>query len=295
MAAVVTAVAVAFEVGTIAAIATAVADVGLTMTLVGMVTGSKDLTSLGGTLALAGGVAGLANAAFGEAVPAVIENGIESGSSVLKDATTELADSTAASTSTNVDAALNGATSTPVTSGTDTMTNLGQAPGAYAGPNGGGAGPTGGNMPDPTLNATPAASTFTPADATNGNVAGAPSANPSGTNPGQTPGASAGGPNGAGFGPTSGNTPLDVQAQVKQALSGNSSWTQQAKDWFNKQDGQTKAMLIKEIASIPGGIQSQDNKDREFDLAQQRINQTTAINTNKGVASWGIVNSKRAV
>lgn len=67
MAWVVTAVTAAFEIGTVAAIATAVAEVGIAMTVVGTVTKSKELLSVGKVLSVAGGVtaigANLANLA----------------------------------------------------------------------------------------------------------------------------------------------------------------------------------------------------------------------------------------
>ena len=59
MAWVVTAVTTAIEVGTVAAVATAVAEVGLAMTVVGTVTKSKELISVGKVLSVAGGVVSL--------------------------------------------------------------------------------------------------------------------------------------------------------------------------------------------------------------------------------------------
>lgn len=63
MAFVVTAVVTAVEIGTVAAIATAVAEVGMAMSVVGAVTGNKTLTKYGGYLSLAGGVVSLGAAA----------------------------------------------------------------------------------------------------------------------------------------------------------------------------------------------------------------------------------------
>ena len=62
---VVTAVIVAVEVGTVAAIATAVTYVGIAMTVVGTVTKSKELTKVGRVLSIGGGIASLGAAAYG--------------------------------------------------------------------------------------------------------------------------------------------------------------------------------------------------------------------------------------
>lgn len=64
MAFVATAVVAAVELGTIAAIATAAAEVGLALTVVGTVTKSKELTGLGKVLSIAGGVTSLAAGAY---------------------------------------------------------------------------------------------------------------------------------------------------------------------------------------------------------------------------------------
>lgn len=64
MAVVATAVVSAVELGTFAAIATAVAEVGVAMSVVGAVTGNKNLAKWGGYLGLAGGVGSLASSAI---------------------------------------------------------------------------------------------------------------------------------------------------------------------------------------------------------------------------------------
>lgn len=102
MAWVVTAVAAALEVGaTFAVIATAVAEVGIAMTVVGTVTKSKELTKVGGFLSLAGGVASLGAAAVGSlGQGAVAATGAaELGSSAAVDGgANALSDAAAAST-----------------------------------------------------------------------------------------------------------------------------------------------------------------------------------------------------
>lgn len=79
MAWVVTAVATAIELGTVAAIATAVMEVGIAMTVVGTVTKSKELTKIGGVLSMAGGVASLAIGAVGALGGAAAEAGVAEG------------------------------------------------------------------------------------------------------------------------------------------------------------------------------------------------------------------------
>lgn len=74
MAFVVTAVATAVELGTFAAIATAVSEVGIAMSVVGTVTGNKELTKWGGYLGIAGGVGSLA-AGVGTAAGPASESG----------------------------------------------------------------------------------------------------------------------------------------------------------------------------------------------------------------------------
>ncbi len=80
MAWVVTAVVAAFEVtATAAVIFTAVSEVGMALTVVGAVTGSKDLMKIGGVLGLAGGIGGMAaGGLFGEAVQGAVTDNIGS-------------------------------------------------------------------------------------------------------------------------------------------------------------------------------------------------------------------------
>jgi hypothetical protein len=59
--------AVTAEVVTVASVASAVAELGMTLSVVGAVTGSKDLMKVGGFMSLAGGVTSLASGAFGAA------------------------------------------------------------------------------------------------------------------------------------------------------------------------------------------------------------------------------------
>ena len=70
MAVVVSAVVTAFEVGTVASVLTAVSYVGLATTVVGAVTGNKNLMKIGGEIGLVGGIGGLVNGAIGGAASA---------------------------------------------------------------------------------------------------------------------------------------------------------------------------------------------------------------------------------
>jgi hypothetical protein len=65
MAWVVTAVVTAAELMTAAAIFTAVAEVGIAMTVVGKITKSKELVKIGGIMSLVGGIGSLATSAYG--------------------------------------------------------------------------------------------------------------------------------------------------------------------------------------------------------------------------------------
>lgn len=65
--------AVAAEVVTVASVAAAVGELGVALSVVGAVTGSKDLVKIGGFLGLAGGVTSLAAGAFGAAEGAAAE------------------------------------------------------------------------------------------------------------------------------------------------------------------------------------------------------------------------------
>ncbi len=73
MAVVVTSVSVAIATMEFAAICTAIAEVGIAMSVVGAVTGSKDLSKWGGYLSIAGGVGSLAAGAMGAAGSASAE------------------------------------------------------------------------------------------------------------------------------------------------------------------------------------------------------------------------------
>lgn len=158
---VVSAVIVAAEVGTVAAIATAVTYVGIAMTVVGTVTKSKELTGIGKVLSIGGGVASLGAAAYGAysaagsgAVGAAEAGGeslwsdaakqatADAGANVATDAAEQVtADSFAGAANTTADTAIGatqgiGATPTlsnGLTSSLDTTANLAGDAGQAAG------------------------------------------------------------------------------------------------------------------------------------------------------------------
>lgn len=110
MAWVVSAVSAAISIGTVAAVATAVAEVGLALTVVGTVTKSKELTSIGKVMSVAGGVvslgAGLASMATGAAAEgagaaAAGTAGESAASNALTDATSQALSNQAVETGTS--------------------------------------------------------------------------------------------------------------------------------------------------------------------------------------------------
>jgi len=110
---VVGAVATAIELGTVAAIATAVTYVGVAMTVVGTITKSKELTKIGGVLSIAGGVASLGAAAAGSFGSAATAGGAgASGAGVVGEESlwNEAASQAAGDTAAN--AAIDGANAT---------------------------------------------------------------------------------------------------------------------------------------------------------------------------------------
>lgn len=76
---------------TVAAVAVVVSEVGVALTVIGAVTGDKDLMKLGGVLGLAGGVGGLAAGAFGAAGGVAAEGAAVAGGASAADAATAAA------------------------------------------------------------------------------------------------------------------------------------------------------------------------------------------------------------
>lgn len=97
----ITAIAVAADAMTVATIATAVAETGIALEVVGHITGSQTLEKVGGVMALAGGITGLADSAFSavslgstatDASTALDATGNIDGTALLPDASSTGAD-----------------------------------------------------------------------------------------------------------------------------------------------------------------------------------------------------------
>lgn len=89
MAWVVTAVAIAIETMEVAAVLTAIMEVGVALQVVGAVTGNKTLSKVGGVMSLVGGIGSLANAAFSGVGAAAAEGasiGVADGAAAGADA-----------------------------------------------------------------------------------------------------------------------------------------------------------------------------------------------------------------
>ncbi|MBC3919150.1 hypothetical protein H8L32_16785 [Undibacterium sp. CY18W] len=96
MAWVVTAVVAAFEVTTVATVLTAISAVGMATTVVGAVTGNKNLMKIGGEISMVGGIGSLVNAGIGAlgaagADVAAGQIGAEAASQAAGDAATDAA------------------------------------------------------------------------------------------------------------------------------------------------------------------------------------------------------------
>jgi len=255
MAIAVSAVATAIEVGTIASALTAVATVGTVMTGVGLLTGSKELTKIGGTMALVGGVGGLINGAVTGLAAGAADAGAAAG-----EAATGAASGATDSLVTGASDALSGTAADTSTSGImNAVQNAGKSGFDLTSPNFG---------VDTSL--LPGASTLptTGANALSGAAQAAPSFGPAA---GQSLDDYV-----AGLGPQGINTPAGVAGD---AASTGSSWFDDLKTKMGAQwdslSPMAKAELMKSAMAVPGAIQAQKNNERALDLQQQRINQTS--------------------
>ena len=59
---------------------------------------------------------------------------------------------------------------------------------------------------------------------------------------------------------------------------------------WNSLGDMSKAMILKSVMAIPGGIQAQANKAKELAMMQQRVNQTSY---GSQVPSFGLINKVR--
>jgi hypothetical protein len=251
MAIAVSAVATAIEVGTVAAALSAVATVGTVMTGVGLLTKSKELTKIGGAMALVGGVGGLINGAV-------------SGAAALADAGAAAGDAAAGASDSLVTGASDALSGTAADSSTAGIMNAVQN-----------AGKSGFDLTSPNFGVDsslmPGASTLPTTGANT--LSGAAQAAAPGFGPvaGQNIDDYV-----AGLGPQGINTPAGVAGD---AASTGSSWFDDLKTKMGAQwdslSPVAKAELMKSAMAIPGAIQAQKNNERALDLQQQRINQTS--------------------
>lgn len=284
MAWVVSAVVAAFEVGaTAATIMTAVTEVGMSLSVVGAVTGNKDLMKIGGVLGIAGGIGGMAaGGVFGEAAQGAMESTFGSGATA---ATTEglaqgaLADGSqqAATEGLANQAAENAAAGTL----SNTASGLGDIGLSQAG-DGLNLSQFAGDTAGSALN-TPSAITAAPGGA----VDAAGSISTPTTMPGSVAPVATGevapvtvdtgaihatyGEGGLDGGPLNGLTATgDTFAKAQ-----SSGLLASAQQWLTGLHPTVKAEILKAALAVPGGIQAQMNKAQELALQQQRVNQTS--------------------
>jgi hypothetical protein len=261
--------AVAAEVVTVASIATAVAELGMTLSVVGAVTGSKDLMKVGGYLGLAGGVTSLAAGAFSAAEGAAAEGlageglggaggamgqagdyGMQAASQSGMDGVASLAADDTASVLSDVA----GSANAPAAFNDTRFDSLGSGP----------------DMPG-------ASAPSSPASPSNASDIGAPST--------QTPYSDA---RNSGAGSGYGNSP------------GGSTFADIA-NWYNKQPDAVKAAIIKGGASAVGGLfqgwteeQKLALERNKFALKQQEATNLSAQPTiNFQSRPTGIINAAR--
>lgn len=277
MAVVVTAVATAIEVGTLAAALTAVATVGTAMTVVGVVTHSKELTKIGGIMALVGGVGGLVNGALTAGV------GAAAGA-------TEGAAASAAGAAEGAEAGWAGIANDAVAG----VNATGVAPVAF---DGAAAAASGAASTAPGLAATNSLDAFlaTPASSASGVSGLVPDASGSIATDTSSPftndyGLPSGGAtdkvlgvNGP-MGITDVASPADggMMAQMKSKLG--AAW-----------DGlgpTGKAEMLKSVLAMPGGIQNQSNIEAGLAIQQQKANQSSY---GSAVPTFGIINKAKGV
>lgn len=254
MAWVITAVGAALVEGAaVGTILTAVAAVGTTMSVVGLVTGNKDLTKIGGVLGLVGGLGSLAAGAFGAADGVAAEGAAASGGA-------DAALSTSSDLSGNIAAAGGAGTDAAAAAnafGTDGITAANSA-GDTSG--------LGSGLYNPP---TDLSTGITPP------TAGAPASSLTQAIPGAPAGTAPADPSATPIDPSAdyGNTPA-LNADGTKSAAGqlwDSMTTKLGKIW-DGMSPQAKAEIMKSALAIPGGIQAQQNKAAELALMQQNVN-----------------------
>lgn len=275
--------------------AATVAEVALGLTVVGAVTGSKELTQLGAGLGLGGGLGGLASDAgmFGEvaggasdaATSTATTNAVRAGSAegtALGDLpTNQLTGVQAQESALQTGVAQGGAPALQGAGG-----NVNAVTGQVAGGANTPAMDAGWGANDPLGNATTAASN--PTQAVPGSSSELPVSDPAYEaaknqyyNQAST-GVSGAGPdadfpNGVGNSSTISN---NLASRIADSLG--ESW--------KKLDPRSQAEILKSVMAIPGGIQAQQNKAKELALQQQRVNQTSY---GSQVPTFGLINKAR--
>lgn len=275
MAVVVSAVATAIELGTLAAALTAVATVGTAMTVVGVVTHSKELTKIGGIMALVGGAGGLVNGALTATAGAAAGAGAAEGAA-------------AASAAGSAEAGWAGMAGDAVAG----INSAGLAPIAFDGAS---AAASGAASAAPGLAASNSLTSFlgTPASSASGVSGLVPDASGSIATDVSSPftneyGLPSGGATDKALGVTGPMgiqdlaTPADggLMAQMKSKLG--AAWDDL---------GPTgKAEMLKSVLAMPGGIQNQNNIESQLAIQQQKANQTSY---GSAVPTFGIINKAK--
>ncbi len=293
---VISAVAAAIVEGaTAAVILTAVSEVGMAMTVVGAVTGSKELMKAGGALGLVGGIGGMANSMFGAAVDGAVAAGSTAGAysdvageqfaqgaaSAAGNATTSAASVFDAAGNLTGDAASTSAVAAPSADLANSALDINA-----------GAIPAGVPPPlDASLSGSPQyaaqSATGSPTITAPGAPAasGAPTADATGTiNASATQGDVGAGAYGddAGYNPTAPTAPTAPGSLMDSLKNGVDSTSA----WFKSLKPQAQAEFAKSLLAIPGGIQVQKNKAAELAIAQQHTNQTSY---GSSVPTFGII------
>jgi hypothetical protein len=306
MAFVVTAVAAAFEVGaTAATILTAVSEVGIACTVVGAVTGSKDLIKVGSVLGIAGGVGslvnagidGLANAAASEAANKGVAEGAteaigsdvagekfqqEAANALISDGTAatssvvpgEVTQTALSNTGNTLNSAANVAVDTPIVTASAPPpidSSLAGSP----------------NYVDPTAGVTSPNAPVV-ADGTNGAQTTVDNVSKVGTTD---------------YSPIQGNNPAGQAAEdygtLDTGIKPSNDLLSTVKEKFGaaweSMGAQGKSEILKSIMAVPGGIQQQKNAAAQLALQQQKVNQTSYGGQVPRFGTFGIINSAKKV
>ena len=274
--------AVTAEVVTIASVATAVAELGMTLSVVGAVTGSKDLTKIGGYLGLAGGVTSLAAGAFdavaGAAADGAAGEGLDLAGQQIADATytgvntdpifSDVADSASSG--------LNGVTGLADSSSNAAQSGLGDASLDSIG--------NGPSIAAPGQNAGTNAGSVSDTTATNGPAA------PAGANSPDAPTMKYGDNS---ITPGSPSMPQTGTVQPPADTSPGG-----IKQWWNQQPDSTKNALLQGGLKAVGGLFQGWSDDQKLALERERFNLQMNNGSSQPSISFqskptGIINSAR--